>query len=106
VLGRRRAHCELPELELVPGLDLVHAREPGAAQQLAEALRRDDGQGSVEASERAPVEVVEVAVREEDRVHLPGINVRFPAKVPDSPPQHRVGDEPRAVDVDHDGAVP
>ena len=106
MLGSRRAHGELPELELVPGFDLVHVREPGAAQQLAEALRRDDGQGLVEASERAPVEVVEVAVRKEDRVHLAGIHLRFPAKVPHPPPQHRVGDEPRAVNVDHDGAVP
>jgi hypothetical protein len=26
--------------------------------------------------------------------------------MPHPAPEHRIGDEPRAVDVDHDGAVP
>ena len=52
------------------------------------------------------VEVVEVRVRDEDPVDSPGVDRGLAAQVPDPPPQNRVGDESRAVDVDHDGAVP
>ena len=50
--------------------------------------------------------MVEVGVRDEDPVDGAGIGDRVPAQVPDSPAQDGVGDEARAVHVDHDGAVP
>jgi len=34
------------------------------------------------------------------------VDRNLPAEVPHPAPQHGVGDEPCAVDVDHDGAVP
>ena len=50
--------------------------------------------------------MVEVRVRDEDPVDSPGVDRGLAAQVPDPPPQHRVGEKPRAVHVDHDGAVP
>ena len=50
-----------------------------------------------------------MGVRDENRVERAqhsDVDRGVPAEMPHSAPEHRVGDEPRAVDVDHDGAVP
>jgi hypothetical protein len=41
-----------------------------------------------------------------NRSQQSGLDRGRPAKMPDPAPEHGVGDEPRAVDVDHNGAVP
>jgi hypothetical protein len=55
------------------------------------------------------VEVVEMAVRDEDcveRSQQSGVDRGLPAEMPNPAPEEGVGDQPRAVDLDHDGAVP
>ena len=55
------------------------------------------------------VEVIEMRVRNEDPsqpFQHTEVDRGRPAEMPHPAPEHRVGDEPRAVDVDHDGAVP
>ena len=50
--------------------------------------------------------MIEVSVRDEDPIDWPGIGDRVPSQVPDPPAQDGVGDQARAVHVDHDGTVP
>ena len=50
-----------------------------------------------------------MGVRHENPIERPEqaeVDRGVPAEMPHPAPEHRVGDEPRAVDVDHDGAVP
>ena len=54
------------------------------------------------------VEVIEVSMRDEnpvERAEQAEVDRGLPPEMPYAAPEHGVGDEPRAVDVDHDGAV-
>jgi uncharacterized protein involved in copper resistance len=50
--------------------------------------------------------MVEMGVRDEDPVDVAGVDGRVAPEMPDPPSQHRVGDQARTVDIDHDSAVP
>jgi hypothetical protein len=108
VLGVRYAKGEPADLELVTGIHLEYALEPPAPQEPAHSVWHHNGQGPVKAAKRSMVEVIEVNVRDEDpinRSQQSGLNRGRPAEMPHPAPEHGVGDEPRAVNVDHDGAV-
>ena len=97
------------ELELVAGHHLEHASEPPSPQEPSHSARHHDGQRSIQPAERSAVEVIEMGVRHENPIERPEqaeVDRGVPAEMPHPAPEHRVGDEPRAVDVDHDGAVP
>jgi len=109
VLGVRHAEGEPADLELVARVHLAHALEPPSSQELPQSLWDHDRQEPVQTAERGVVEVVEMGVRDEDPLDRPqqsGVDRGLAAEMPHPAAEHGVGDEPRAVDVDHDGAVP
>ena len=64
---------------------------------------------AVDPAQRGQVEMVEVHVRDEHRVELLQqlvLDLGVPLQVEHPPSENGVGDDPRAVQVDDDGAVP
>ena len=66
VLGMGRADCHLADTHLVTDVDLAHVRE--ASQEAAGANWHHDRHAGAEPSQRGPVEMVEMDVREKSRV--------------------------------------
>jgi hypothetical protein len=108
VVGVHCANVKRPELDLVSLLDLDDALEAAAPHQDAGAARDDDAHRPVEPREGRQVEMVEVAVRDEDGVDIGERSTRHrpgSAQVYHGAPQDRVGEQARSVEADDDGAV-
>jgi hypothetical protein len=108
VVGVHRANPKRPELDLVSLLDLDDALEATAPNEDSCAARDDHANRPVEPCERRQVEMVEVAVRDEDGVDIGERSTRHgprSAQVHDGAPQDRVREQARAVEADDDGAV-
>jgi hypothetical protein len=108
VVGVHRANPKRADVDLVALLDLHDASEAPPAHEDPGASRHDHLHGAVEPCERRQVEVVEMAVRNEDGVDTCERGARNrsrPAQVHDGPPQHRVREQARSVEADDDGAV-
>src|SRR6185295_5798075 len=109
VLGVGGANPDGPERQFFAHLELEDTPEPSPSHETTDTARRDNGQVAVETAQRPEIEVVVMRVRKEDRVEVSeGVCGDGPLapQVPDARSQNRVGDDPRALEVDHDGAVP
>jgi len=105
--GRGRAHRRAPDRRFVAGGQLDDVAEAAPAEPAPRARRRDD-RGRVERAQRRQVEVVVVHVRDQHGVDaLRQRRHRHDApEHADAPPQHRIGQQPRAAELDQDRAVP
>jgi hypothetical protein len=101
------------DLDRAEGNDLAppDAHDPFEAEAGDEPLgaaRHDDRRAGREPGERARVQVVPVHVRDGDDVGT-RLELRHRLEAPevrDAAGQQRIGDDARAVELDHDGAVP
>jgi len=100
VVGGGRAHGEIPDPNLLAGIDLNDTFEATLAEQPTGAARDDDGYRPAQALERGKVQVVVVEVRDEypvESVELASVcrcrtpEVRHPIA------ERRIGQYPRAV---------
>jgi hypothetical protein len=108
VIGVHCANLECPELDLVSLLDLDDALEAAAPHEDSCTAWDNDAHRPVEPCEGRQVEMVEVAVRDEDAVDIGERSTRYrpsSAQVHDCAAQDRVGEQARPVEVDDDGAV-
>ena len=109
VLGWHRADLQVADRERLALLDLDHRLESPLAQEPPEPARDDDGELLPEPLERRQVEVVVVAVRDEDRIHAAQRPRRDPARPPevgDAVAKQWIGQQPDAVEIDEDRRVP
>jgi Mg-chelatase subunit ChlI len=103
-----RANAKRAELELVPLVDLDDVMEAAAAQKGPRAARNDHANRPVEPRERRQVKVIEVAVRDEDRVDIGECGPRDgsgPPQVHHGSAQHRIREQARSIEAHDDGAV-
>jgi hypothetical protein len=108
VVGVHCANVERPELDLVSLLDLDDALEAAAPHEDSCTAWHNDAHRPVEPCEGRQVEMVEVAVRDEDGVDIGERSTRHgpcSAQVHDGAPEDRVGEQARPVEADEDGAV-
>ena len=104
-----RPDSERSDLDLLPHLELGDLSASTPPDQRAGAARDDNRKPAGESAERTQVEVIAVSVGDEDPIQpAKGLRVHLgdPPEVPDAGTQHRVGHDPRAFEVDDDGAVP
>jgi diadenosine tetraphosphatase ApaH/serine/threonine PP2A family protein phosphatase len=109
VLGAGGANPDAPEREFFTYLELEHTLEPTPSHEAGDPTWHDDSEVAVQPIERSEVEMVVVRVGNEDRVEISQRlcgDDPLPPEMPDARSQNRVGDDPRALEVDHDGAVP
>ena len=109
VLSMGRTDADRADLDLLPSVELHNLPEPAPPDERAGAAGDDHGKRTVEAPERPEIEVVEVGMRDDDRVEPPeqvGGHLGLASEMPDAGTQNRVGHDPCAFEVDDDGAVP
>ena len=109
VLSVNRSHRERADRHLLALLQRRDMGEALPAQKAAETLRAHDGQLLAEPFERGQVEVIPVGVRQQHGVEAAqrrGRDRAHAAQVEHARTEHRIGDQPNAVQVDHDGRVP
>jgi F420-dependent oxidoreductase-like protein len=107
VVGGRGADGDGANGRLIAGVHLGDLAEAAAGEQVSDPARDDDARVAAEAEERREVEVVVVGVGDEDRVHV-GWRLLArgdAAEVQERATEHRVGDEPHAVQFEDTRAV-
>ena len=112
VLVRRGNHLggheRAIEVDRVADAHLGDVGESGRSQQPAGADRRDEAGVGADAAQRWKVEMIEVCVREQDRVDVGDVRGRqlpASAEVGDAPGQQRVGQDAMAADLDQRGGM-
>ena len=108
VVGRRRRHLDRADADGLADPQLAHLGEALPAQERAEPARDDEPQRAAEPAERAEIEVVVVPVRDEHRLQVPfhAGDERHPTpQVRDALAEQRIGEQPRAVQVDQHRGV-
>ena len=93
-----RADADRADLDLLPHVELHDLPEPPPPDEPAGAARDNHGKLTVESPERPQIEVVEVRVRDEDRVEPPQrvrADLGVAPEMPDAGTQNRVGHDPR-----------
>src|SRR5690242_6483126 len=107
VLGVRGGDTNWTNLHLVAGLDLDDVGEAAPAYALRRGCRDDHTRRSVEERQGPAVQMVVVAVRDEQRIdafHVRGRRCDAP-QMQQPRPEHRIREQACAVQFDQDGAV-